>query len=71
MWGHMAAIGKWIIQIVLGWVFDVVKDLIEKSLERLRKKKEREEDNAAAEVKLEQSESEKEVIDAGADLLKR
>ena len=67
----MGAIGKWIITIVLGWLFDLIKGLVEKWAERQRKAKERDEDNKKAEEKLEEAKSEEEVIEAGSELLKR
>lgn len=67
----MIAIGKWLVQILLGWLFDLIKDLVEKYLERQRKEKERKEQNDAARENLEKAESEKEVIDAGSELLRR
>jgi hypothetical protein len=67
----LAAIGKWLIHILLGWLFDLIKGAVEKYLEAKRKKKEREESNQAAQEKLEKAESEQEIIDAGGDLLRR
>ena len=67
----MAAIGKWLVHILLGWLFDLIKDAVEKYLASKRKEKERKEDNEAAQEKLEKAETEQEVIDAGSELLKR
>lgn len=67
----MAAIGKWLLEATLGWLVGYLTKLAERWLERQKKQKERKEDNEAAEKKLEEAESEKEVIDAGADLLRR
>ena len=67
----MQAIGKWLVGIVLGWLFDLIKGLVEKYMERKRKEKERAEDNAKAEEKLEKAETENEVVEAGSDLLRR
>jgi predicted outer membrane lipoprotein len=67
----MAAIGKWLVGVVLGWAFDLIKGLVEAYMARKKKEKEVAEDNKAAEQKLEEAESEQEVIDAGGDLLKR
>lgn len=67
----MAAFGKWIVGVVLGWLVDWIRGLVDTYLEKKRKEREREEDNKKAEVKLEQAETEQEIIDAGADHLRR
>jgi hypothetical protein len=67
----LSAIGKWFVEVVLGWLVAYVTKLAEAWLERQRKAKERKEDNQAAEQKLEEAESEAEVIEAGSDLLRR
>lgn len=67
----MQAIGAWLVKVLLGWLFDLFKGLVEKYLERKRVEKEREEDNKKAEQKLEEAQSEQEIIDAGSDHLRR
>jgi hypothetical protein len=67
----MAAFGKWLVGAVLGWLVDWIRGLVEQYLERKRKEREREEDNKRAEEKLEKAETEAEIIDAGADHLRR
>lgn len=67
----MAAIGKWLVITILGWLADLIRRLFEAYLERQRKKEEQAKDNKAAQEKLEQAQSEQEVIDAGSELLKR
>lgn len=67
----MSAIGKWFIEVILGWLAGYLTKLAEAWLERQRKAKERKEDNQAAEQKLEEAESEADVIEAGSDLLRR
>lgn len=68
MWAN---IGKWLVGVVLGWLFEYVKELVEKYRERERAKKARAESNQAAEQKLEEAQSEQEIIDSGAAHLKR
>jgi hypothetical protein len=67
----MQAIGKWLVGAVLGWLFDLVRDWYLKRKEKERKEQERKDDNEAAVEKLEQAETEDEVVEAGSDLLRR
>lgn len=67
----LSGIGKWILQVVLGWLFDLVKSEVAKYQERKRLERERKERSEAAIKKLEEATSEQEIIDAGSDVLKR
>lgn len=67
----LSGIGKWVLQVVLGWLFGLVKSEVEKYQERKRLEKERKEANEAAVIKLEEAQSEEEVIRDGGDLLSR
>lgn len=67
----MNAIGKWLVGVVLGWLMEYLHRLAEMYFVRKQREKEREEDNKKAEQKLEEAESEQEIIDAGSDLLRR
>jgi hypothetical protein len=67
----LAKLGQWLVSAVLGWLVTFVTDMITEYRERKRIAKEREEANKAAEQKLENAQTEQEVIDAGSDLLNR
>lgn len=67
----MQAIAKWLIGILLGWLFEYFRELAEKYWERTQKEKERAEENVAAQEKLEEAKSEQEVVQAGSELLRR
>lgn len=67
----MSAIGKWLVQVLLGWLLDALKDWYEQYQNKKRIERERKEANEAAAKKLEEAKSEQEVVDAGSDLLSR
>lgn len=67
----MSAIGKWLLNILIGRVLEYLKGLVESYLARKQAEKEREEDNKKAEGKLENAETAEEIVDAGSDLLRR
>ncbi len=67
----LANLGKWLVGILLGWLVEYVRGLIEEYRRRKEKEKARTEDNAQAEVKLEEAQSEQEIIDAGSNHLRR
>lgn len=67
----MSAIGKWLVGAILGWLTDWITQMWKDYQQRKAKEKERAEDNAAASEKLENADTEQEVIDAGSDLLTR
>lgn len=67
----MAAIGRWLVYVILGWALDLARAYFVKRAARKQELADLKEENRLILEKLKEAKSEEERIKAGGDLLRR